>query len=148
MESRDSSDCTRNIHRPFTPEKDVTKKKPPWERLPKATDSKVHGCLDTDFGEVLFHYVIFTTKKMSIFRVRFTAFANSEETAFASPSFSRLLNTRQDNFQKLQTFWEISPKQIEENWMENQTIAGEGVPSWSLRLITKIILLNIYESKR
>ena len=104
MESRDSSDCTRNIHRSFTPEKDVTKKKPPWERLPKATDSKVHGCLDTDFGEVLFHYVIFTTKKMSIFRVRFTAFANSEETAFASPSFSRLLNTRQDNFQKLRNF--------------------------------------------
>lgn len=56
MESRDSSDCTRNIYRPFTPEKDVTKKKPPWERLPKATDSKVHGCLDTDFGEFLFHF--------------------------------------------------------------------------------------------
>ena len=70
MESRDFSDCTRNIHRPFTPEKDVTKNKTPWERLPKATDSKAHGCLDTDFGEVLFHYVIFTTKKMSIFRVR------------------------------------------------------------------------------
>ena len=50
-----------------------------------------------------------------IFRVGFIAFANSKKTAFASPSFFRILNTRQDNFHKLWKFWEISSKQIAEN---------------------------------
>ena len=42
---------------------------------------------------------------------------------------------------KLWTFWEISPKQIEENQRQSQIIAGERLPSWSLGLKTKIILI-------
>ena len=37
--------------------------------------------------------------------------------------------------------WEISPKQNEENQRQNQIIAGERLPTWSLSLITKIILI-------
>ena len=35
MESRASSSCTRNIHRPSISEKEVNEKKTPWERLLK-----------------------------------------------------------------------------------------------------------------
>ena len=42
-------------------------------------------------------------------------------------------------FTKLWTFWEISPKQIEENQRQSQIIAGERLPSWSLSLKTKTI---------
>ena len=59
--------------------------------MPKGDRFESLACSDIDFGEVLFHYVIFTTKKIRIFRVRFTAFANSEETAFATPSFFGIL---------------------------------------------------------
>ena len=48
---------------------------------------KVYPCSDTDFGEVLFHYVMLATKKIRIFRVGFIAFANSKKTAFATPLF-------------------------------------------------------------
>ena len=36
---------------------------------------------------------------------------------------------------------EISPRQIEEKSKANQNIADEGPSSWSVRLITKIILI-------
>ena len=45
-------------------------------------------------------------------------------------------------FTKLWKFWEISPKQIEENQRKSQIIAGERLPSWSLSLKTKIILIT------
>ena len=49
--------------------KSSTKKKTPWERLPKkATDLKVYACSDTDLGKILFHYV----------RVRFIAYSSVE----------------------------------------------------------------------
>ena len=38
-------------------------------------------------------------------------------------------------------FWEISPKQIEENQGQSQIITGERLPSCSLSLTTKIILI-------
>ena len=52
------------------------KKIPPWERLPEATDSKVHAYSDTDRGEVLYHYVMSCDKENSdilskIYRVSF-----------------------------------------------------------------------------
>ena len=34
MECSVSSNCTHNIHRPSTPEKEVNRKETPWERLP------------------------------------------------------------------------------------------------------------------
>ena len=37
--------------------------------------------------------------------------------------------------------FEISPKQIEENQRQIQIIDGKRLPSWSLSLITKIILI-------
>ena len=63
---------------------------------------------------------------------------NSEEAAFVTPIFFRLVNDRED---KLPKFWEISPKQIEENQRQSQIVADERLPSWSLCLISKIILI-------
>ena len=55
MESWVSSNCTRNIYRPSTPEKEVNRNENTLGKTVKqATDSKVYACSDTDFGEVLF----------------------------------------------------------------------------------------------
>ena len=63
MESRVSSNCTRNIHRPSTPEKEVNLKENTAGKIVKrrqiATDWKVYTCSDIDLGEVLFHYLMF-----------------------------------------------------------------------------------------
>ena len=74
MESRVSINCTRNIHRPSTPEKMSTEKEISWKE--KATDSKVYAYSDIDLGEVLFHYVMFFEKESrdlsrKIYRVSF-----------------------------------------------------------------------------
>ena len=66
MESRVSSYCTRNIHRPSTPEKEVKRKENIVGLIAKrrqiATDSKVYACSDIYLGEVLFHYIMFCDK--------------------------------------------------------------------------------------
>ena len=63
MESRASSNCTRNIYRPSTAEKEVNRKEntvgKTATRRQIATDSKVYAYSDTDLNEVLFHYVMF-----------------------------------------------------------------------------------------
>ena len=63
MESRVSSNCTCNIHRPSNPEKEVNRKENTVGKIAKrrliATDSKVYACSDVDLGEVLFHYALF-----------------------------------------------------------------------------------------
>ena len=63
MESRVSSDCKRNIHRPSTPEKEVNRIENTVGKVAKrrqiATNSKVYTCSYRDRGEVLFRYVIF-----------------------------------------------------------------------------------------
>ena len=78
MESWVSSNCTRNIFRPSTPEKEVNREENTVGKITNrrqiATDSKVYACSDTDFGEVLFYYVLFCDKKIGIFRARFIAF--------------------------------------------------------------------------
>ena len=62
MESRASSNCTRNIYRPSTAEKEVNRKEntvgKTATRRQIATDSKVYAYSDTDLNEVLFHYVM------------------------------------------------------------------------------------------
>ena len=67
MESRASSNCTRNIYRPSTAEKEVNRKEntvgKTATRRQIATDSKVYAYSDTDLGEVLFHYVMFYNKE-------------------------------------------------------------------------------------
>ena len=67
MGSRVSSNCTRNIHGPFTPEKEVKRKENIVGIIAKrrqiATDSKVYACSDIYLGEVLFHYVMFCDKE-------------------------------------------------------------------------------------
>ena len=61
MESRASSNCTRNIYRPSTAEKEVNRKEntvgKTATRRQIATDSKVYAY--SDLNEVLFHYVMF-----------------------------------------------------------------------------------------
>ena len=63
MESRVSSDCTRNIDRPSTHEKEVNRIENTVGKVAKrrqiATNSKVYTCSNRDRGEVLFHYIIF-----------------------------------------------------------------------------------------
>ena len=80
MESWVSSNCTRNIFRPSTPEKEVNREENTVGKITNrrqiATDSKVYACSDTDFGEVLFYYVLFCDKKnrdlsSKIYRVSF-----------------------------------------------------------------------------
>ena len=71
MESRVSSNCTRNINRPSPPEKEVNRKENTVGKIAKkATDSKVH-----EFDCIT---LFFATKKIGIFRVRFYRFSSSE----------------------------------------------------------------------
>ena len=44
-------------------------------------------------------------------------------------------------FTNCEKFGDIPPKQIEENQRQSQIIDGKRLPSWSLSLITKIILV-------
>ena len=52
MESRVSGNCTRNISKPFVPEKVVNQKQ-----------NIDYACSDTDLGEVLLQYVLFCAKE-------------------------------------------------------------------------------------
>ena len=67
--------------------------------------------------------------------------ANSKETSFVTPIFSAF-KWSAGRFHKLQKFWEVSVKQIEENPRQSQIITGEHLPSCSLSLITKIISIT------
>ena len=79
MESRVSSNCTRNIDRPSPPEKEVNRKENTVGKIAKkATDSEVHACSDTGHGEFDCITLFFATKKIGIFRVRFYRFSSSE----------------------------------------------------------------------
>ena len=62
MESRVSGNCTRNIHSPPTPEKEVNRKENIAERLPEG-DRLESVCM---------------TKKIGIFRARFIGFPSME----------------------------------------------------------------------
>ena len=56
MESRVSSNCTRNINRPSPPEKEVNRKENTVGKIAKkATDSKVHASPNTGHGEFEFY---------------------------------------------------------------------------------------------
>ena len=63
MESRVSGNCTRNIHRPSAPEKEVNRKENTVGKIANRTASKVYTCSDIDLGEVLVHYVMFCDKE-------------------------------------------------------------------------------------
>ena len=63
MESRVSRKCTRNIHRPSTPGKEVNRGKDCQKATAAATYSKVYTYSDIDLGEVLFNYVIFLRQR-------------------------------------------------------------------------------------
>ena len=68
MESKVSSNCTRNIHRPSTPEKEVNRKENTVERLPKGDRFESLSMLRLRrskhaHGEDLFHYVMFCYKE-------------------------------------------------------------------------------------
>ena len=69
MESRVSSNCTHNIHRPSMPEEEVNRKENiEGKDCQKVTDLKFYTCSDTDLDEVLFHCVIlYATEKVRIF---------------------------------------------------------------------------------
>ena len=78
MESRVSSNCTRNIHGPSAPEKEVNRKEDTPGKIAKrrqiATDLKfTHTQIQI---LVKFHSTTyrFTTKKIGIFRAWFSAF--------------------------------------------------------------------------
>ena len=62
MESRVSSDYTRNIHRPSTPEKEVNQKENTVGKIAKrpqiATDSEIYVYSDIERGVFLFQNVI------------------------------------------------------------------------------------------
>ena len=105
MESWVSSNCTRNIYRPSTPEKEVNREENTLGKINNrrqiATDSKVYACSDTDFGEVPFYYVLFCDKEnrdlsSKIYRVSF----GGTKTCKYLRKF-RLLNDRLDRFHKL-----------------------------------------------
>ena len=55
-----SSNCTRNIHRPSTPEKEVNWKENTTRKIAKrrkiATDWKVYACSDIDLGQESFEH--------------------------------------------------------------------------------------------
>ena len=63
MESRISSNCTRNISKPFTPEYEVNRKENTGKDCQTATDSKVYECSDIDLGDVPLHYAMFCEKE-------------------------------------------------------------------------------------
>ena len=137
-----------------------------WE-IQKATDSKVYACLDADLSEVLFHSVVFCDKEnrdlsSKIYRVSFGGISEDllDRYTYLSPPkcllMKKIYKTKfeiEEENTKLQIarscfcnsyckkIWEISPKQNEENQRQNQIIAGERLPTWSLSLITKIILI-------
>ena len=62
MESRVSSDCSRNIHRPSTHEKEANQKENTVGKIAKrpqiATDSKIYVYSDIERGVFLFQNVI------------------------------------------------------------------------------------------
>ena len=74
LESQVSSNCTRNTHRPSTPEKEVNRKENTVGKIAKrrliATDSNQMQILAKFYS--ITHY--FATKKIEIFRARFIAF--------------------------------------------------------------------------
>ena len=67
MESRVSSNCTRNIHGPSAPEKEVNRKEDTPEKIAKrrqiATDLKIYAYSNTDLSEVLFNNILFYDKE-------------------------------------------------------------------------------------
>ena len=67
MESRVSSNCTRNIHGPSAPEKEVNRKENTPEKIAKrgqiATDLKIYAYSNTDLSEVLFNNILFYDKE-------------------------------------------------------------------------------------
>ena len=78
MESWVSSNCTRNIYRPSTPEKEVNREENTVGKITNrrqiATDSKVYACSDTDWRSSILLRAVFATKKIGIFRARLIAF--------------------------------------------------------------------------
>ena len=64
MESWVSSNCTRNIHGPCTPEKEVNRKENTMGKIAKRQQiAKVNAFLDIDVSEVLIHYVTFCDRE-------------------------------------------------------------------------------------
>ena len=67
MESRVSSNCTRNIHGPSAPEKEVNRKEDTPGKIAKrrqiATDFKIYAYSNTDLSEVLFNNILFYDKE-------------------------------------------------------------------------------------
>ena len=64
MESRVSSNCTRYIHEPCTPEKEANRKENTVRKIAKRRQiAKVNAFLDTDVSEVFIHYVTFCDKE-------------------------------------------------------------------------------------
>ena len=67
MESRVSSNCTRNIHGPSAPEKEVNRKEDTPEKIAKrrqiATDLKIYAYPNTDLSEFLFNNILFYDKE-------------------------------------------------------------------------------------
>ena len=67
MESRVSSNCTRNIHGPSAPEKEVNRNEDTPGKIAKrrqiATDLKIYACSNIDLSEVLFNNIPFYEKE-------------------------------------------------------------------------------------
>ena len=64
MESRASSYCTRNIHRPFTPEKEVYRKENTVRKIAKRRQIRksTHAQIPI-LAKLLVHYVVFFGKE-------------------------------------------------------------------------------------
>ena len=114
MESRVSSNCTRNIHWPPTAEKEVNRKgNTLWKIAKRRQSIKFAGPLN------LVPFLVPVDKKKN-HRIKFEMEEENTNLQIArklplQPLFFWLLNDRQDKFHKLWTFWEISLKQTEEN---------------------------------
>ena len=78
MESRASSYCTRNIHRPFTPEKEVNRKDTVGKIAKRRQIRKSTRAQIPILAKLLVHYVVFCGKENRDFRVRFIAFPSVE----------------------------------------------------------------------
>ena len=67
MESRVSSNCTRNIHGPSAPEKEVNRNEDTPGKIAKrrqiATDLKIYAYSNIDLSEVLFNNIPFYEKR-------------------------------------------------------------------------------------
>ena len=78
MESWVSSNCTSNIYRPSTPEKEVNRKEDTVGKIAKrrqiVTDSKVYASWIQILARFYSITWFFATKEIGIFRVRFIAF--------------------------------------------------------------------------